>query len=347
MPRNRPRLATIAPLLVIVAGLACRIQYPGQPVEPSPQPPSSTSSPVGPAAIPRLVIVGPRPLPCPAGLCLQIYDPASGEYWADQPEIRGLSYQPGFVWQVIIEPGGGTSPAAWAVTQVVAQDLAAGEIVVTSPHVGDAFRAGDVVRGTVTVAPSDGQLVYRVYDAGGTLIGEGSIAVTSADAGSGSFESAIQFGEYEGPGRIEILDLFGSAGFVAGSTSVDLYLGMAAPPESRPSARVLESRGIFIDSPTRYSVSPPSFEVRGRVSLSPFENTLGYHVFGADGRLLNAGSLMVQAELGQPGIFTSPISSPASYRGPLRLVIFEGSAADGLVLASATLDLFVEGGALP
>ncbi len=347
MPRIRPRLATIAALLVIVAGLACGIQYPGQPLEPNLLPPSSISSPVGPTAIPRLVIVGPRGLSCPAGLCLQIYDPASGEYWVDQPEIRGFSYQPGFVWQLLVEQAGGTTLAVWAVTQVVAQDLAAGEITVKWPHIGDAFRAGDVLRGTVTVAPSDGQLVYRVYDAGGTLIGEGPIAVSSSAAGWGSFESAIQFAEYEGPGRIEILDLYSPAGFVGGSISVDLYLGMTAPPESRPSALVLESRGITIDWPARYSVSSPSFEVRGRVSLSPFENTLGYHVFGADGRLLNAGSLMVQAELGQPGTFVSPISSPASYRGPLRLVIFEGSAADGLVLASATLDLFVAGGSLP
>ena len=347
MTRTRSLLATIAPLLALVAGLACRIQYPGQPVEPGPQPPPSSSAPAGPTAIPRLVIVGPRPLSCPAGLCLQIYDPASGEYWADQPGIRGLTYQPGFVWQVLVEQDGGSSPAAWRVTQIVAQDLAAGEIVVASPRVGEVFGGGDSLRGTVTVGPSDGRLVYRVYDAGGTLIGEGSIAVTPADAGFASFESAIQFAEYEGPGRIEILDLFGSAGFVGGSTSVDLYLGMTAPPESRPSARVLESRGIYIDSPARYSVSPPSFEVRGRVSLSPFENTLGYHVFGADGRLLNAGSLMVQAELGQPGIFAGPISAPASYHGPLRLVIFEGSAADGLILASATLDLFVDGGSRP
>jgi len=347
MPRNPTRLATTVPLLVIVAGLACRIQYPGLPVEPSPQPPSSTSSPIVPTAIPRLVIVGPRPLSCPAGLCLQIYDPASGEYWADQPEIRGFSYQPGFVWQLLVEQAGATTPAAWAVTQVVAHDLAAGEITVKWPHIGDAFRAGDVLRGTVTVAPSDGQLVYRVYDAGGTLVGEGPIAVTSAAAGLGSFESAIQFAEYEGPGRIEILDLYSTARFVGESNSVDLYLGMTAPPESRPSALVVESRGIYINWPSPYSVSPPSFEVHGRVNLSPFENTLGYHVFGADGRLLSAGSLMVQAELGQPGIFASPISSPASYRGPLHLVIFESSAADGLVLASATLDLFAAGGSLP
>ncbi|MCX6025193.1 MAG: hypothetical protein NTY23_02860 [Chloroflexi bacterium] len=280
-------------------------------------------------------------------MCLQIYDPASGEYWADQPGIRGLSYQPGFVWQVLVEQAGSPSPAAWTVTQVVAQEVAAGEVAVTSPHVGEAFRAGEAVRGKVSAAPSDRQLVYRVYDAGGTLIGQGPIAVTPADAGSGSFESVIQFAEYEGPGRIEILDLYSSAGFVGRSASVDLYLGMTVPPESRPSAQVLESRSIHIDSPARYSVAPPTFEVRGRVSLSPFENTLGYHVFGADGRLLNAGSLMVQAELGQPGTFASPIAAPASYRGPVRLLIFEGSAADGLILASATLDLFVDGGSLP
>ena len=347
MPRNPLRRATIAPILVILAGLACRIQFPGQPVGPSPQPPTSPSSPAAPSALPRSLLVGPRPLPCPAGMCLQIYDPTSHEYWADQPEIRGLSYQPGFVWQVLVEAAGGTSPTAWSVTQIVAQELAAGEIVITSPQVGDAFRAGDALHGTVTVAPSDGQLDYRVYDAGGTPIGEGPIAVTAAGAGSGTFETAIQFAEYEGPGRIELLHFYSTAGFIGESTSVDLYLGMAAPPESRPSALVLDSRNIHIESPARYSVSPAAFEVRGRVSLSPFENTLGYHVFGADGRLLHAGSLMVKAELGQPGIFASPVSAPASYRGPLRLVIFEGSAADGLVLASATLDLFVDGGSQP
>ncbi len=83
------------------------------------------------------------------------------------------------------------------------------------------------------------------------------------------------------------------------------------------------------------------------MSISPFENTLGYHVFGADGQLLSAGSVMVQAELGQPGTFDSLVAMPPTYRGPARLVVFEASAADGLNLTFATLDVFVAGGSLP
>jgi hypothetical protein len=280
-------------------------------------------------------------------MCLQIYDPDSGDYWADQPAITGLAFEPGFVWHVSVQPADSSSPSAWIATQIISRDQAAGKMSVTSPLLGDAFRSGSLLRGAVTLAPSDGRFFYRVYDAGGRLIGEGPIAVTTAEAGSGSFEGVIQFAEYEGPGRIEILDLYSPAGFIGESTSVDIYLGMELPPVSRPSAQVLGSRSLSIDWPSRYSISPPTLEIRGRVSISPFENTLGYHVFGADGRLLSEGSLMVQAELGQPGTFAGPVTIPLSYRGPARLVIFEASAADGLMVTSATLDLYLAGGSLP
>jgi hypothetical protein len=126
---------------------------------------------------------------------------------------------------------------------------------------------------------------------------------------------------------------------------VDVYLGMAGPLESRPSAAVLEPRGIEIEAPLRYAIVAPSFEAKGKVRVSPFESTLGYHVIGSDGNLLSAGSLMVQAEMGQPGTFTGSIAMPPEYRGPARLLIFEGSAADGLILTWATLEVFAAGGA--
>jgi hypothetical protein len=198
------------------------------------------------------------------------------------------------------------------------------------------------LRGSVKVMPTDGQLVYRVFDAAGTLLGSGPITITPGEGAAGTFEVGIQFNDTEGPGRIEVLDLYGPVGFVGHATAVNVYLGLASPPESRPTPLVLEARAISIDSPASYAIVAPTFEVTGQVTVSPFESTLGYHVSRGDGNLLTAGSIQVQAEMGQPGTFTGSISLPDAYRGPARLVIFEGSAADGLILMSATLDFFVD-----
>ncbi len=229
--RNRSQLVVNMLLSAMMLGLACRAPWPSQPPGASSTSlsPSPTSTDLSPAS--RLVFVGPQLLTCPVGTCLQIYDPASGEYWADQPDLHGLVYEPGFVWHVAVQPADSPSPSAWTVAKVVSQERAAGTISVTAPILGDAFRSGDVLRGDVSVPPDSGQLLYRVYDAGGTLIGQGPIPVTPAAAGPSPFESVVQFSDYVGPGRIEILDPYTAAGFVGESASVDLYLGMAQPLE--------------------------------------------------------------------------------------------------------------------
>ncbi len=336
---------TLMLVLVVIGSLACGGQVSGPPTGNGS--PGATNLPRSSPPPTKRVLLGPRPVACSLGACVQEYDPESGDYHVDRQGVRGLVYVTGYVWEVRVERIFEAATDTWQLSEIISKERAAGPISISEPQIGDAFSAGGVLRGAVKVTPADGQLVYRVYDAAGTLLGSGPISTTQGEGATGSFEAALQFDAYEGPGRIEVMDLYGPIGFVGYSTAVDVYLGMASPPESRPTPPVLEARSISIDAPTSYAIAAPTFEVKGHVAVSPFESTLGYHVFGGDGRLLTAGSLQVQAEMGQPGSFASSISLPEAYRGPARLVIFEGSAADGLILASATLDVFATGVAQP
>lgn len=344
MNRTSPARPLLLLTLALLGALAC-----GQATTPSDGSNGQPSAPPPITLTPaptKVVLVGPRQYACKLGACVQVYDPETGDYHVDQQSVPGLVYVAGYVWEVEVQETTWTTPVTWQLLQILSKDRAAGEIAIDEPRTGEAFPSGGVIRGTVKVTPADGQLVYRVYDAAGNLLGSGPISTVQGEGATGSFEGSIQFGTYQGPGRIEVLDLYGSVGFVGHATAVDVYLGMASPPESRPTALVLEGRTISIESPGSYSIAAPTFEVRGQVAISPFESTLGYHVLGSDGNLLSAGSLQVQAEMGQPGTFTGTISLPDAYRGPARVIIFEGSAADGLILASATLDVFA-GGAAP
>jgi len=332
--------------LVVLGALACGglVTGPSNGTNPLPSATNAARSSPPPTT---MVLVGPKPVACALGECIQVYDPASGAYHVDLQGIPGFDYIPGYVWQLQVEEIVEAAPGSWQLSRIISQERAAGEITIRAPQVGDAFPSGGVLRGSVQVMPSDGQLVYRVFDAAGALLGSAPIGIISGEGTAGTFEASIRWNDYGGPGRIEVFDLYGPVGFVGHATAVDVYLGMASPPESRPTPLVLEARAMSIDSPASYAIVAPTFEVRGQVTISPFESTLGYHVLGGDGNLLAAGSIQVQAEMGQPGAFTGSISLPDSYRGPARLILFEGSAADGLILMSATLDVFVDSASGP
>ncbi len=347
---NTHRTSLARPVLMLVVAvlgaLACAGQASESTTENNAPPSAQPAAQLTPAPT-KVVLVGPRQVACKLGACVQVYDAESGEYQVDQQSVPGLVYVNGYVWEVQVQETTWTTPVTWQLMQILSKERVAGEITITEPRAGGALPSDGVIHGAVKVTPADGQLAYRVYDAAGNLLGTGPISTVQGEGATGSFEGSIQFGAYQGPGRIEVMDLYGPVGFVGHATAVDVYLGMASPPETRPAPLALEGRTISIDRPDSYSIVTPTFEVRGQVTISPFESTLGYHVLGSDGNLLAAGSMQVQAEMGQPGTFSGSISLPETYRGPARLVIFEGSAADGLILASATLDVFATGVAQP
>jgi hypothetical protein len=99
-------------------------------------------------------------------------------------------------------------------------------------------------------------------------------------------------------------------------------------------------RVITIDSPANGSEITGPFVVKGGVTVSPFENTLSYSVFipGTKDPVAQAGFTISGDGLGGPGTFELPLDfTAAGFKGPIRIVIADISPADGSYLAVNTL----------
>ena len=104
-----------------------------------------------------------------------------------------------------------------------------------------------------------------------------------------------------------------------------------------PAAQV--PRSITLEAPARNAVVRPPVEVRGRVTVGPFENNLRGRVYDADGRVIGEGPVMVTPDapgtLGGPGRFQGTIPVRAPHNGPARVEVAELSMRDGSLMASA------------
>ncbi len=102
-------------------------------------------------------------------------------------------------------------------------------------------------------------------------------------------------------------------------------------------------RDIQIDSPLEDSRVSGSLEVRGGVSVVPFEATLNYRIYSERGEEYQVGYIMVDApDYGQPGTFVKTIDLSGIPSGVIYLEIAELSAADGSVVTLRAVRLIVE-----
>ncbi|MBN1439018.1 MAG: hypothetical protein JW929_06360 [Anaerolineales bacterium] len=94
-------------------------------------------------------------------------------------------------------------------------------------------------------------------------------------------------------------------------------------------------RAISITGPAEGAQVSGSVQLTGTITISPFENTLTYRIYGPAGEGLDGGPLMVASEdMGTPGTFNVAIDLagiPAGTR--IRLEVLDLSAADGSLLA--------------
>lgn len=114
----------------------------------------------------------------------------------------------------------------------------------------------------------------------------------------------------------------------------------ATAPPAGPAART-----ITIDTPTQNQVVANPIDVRGRVSITPFENNLVYRATNQSANLVDEGAVAVTGEQGKPGTFSVEISPVGQPGDRLRIDILDISAADSSILASASVDLVL--GAAP
>jgi hypothetical protein len=103
-------------------------------------------------------------------------------------------------------------------------------------------------------------------------------------------------------------------------------------------------REILLTAPAQGAAVSGSMQVVGSVTVSPFENTLGYSIFDMGGNLLGSGPIMVaSAGMGTPGTFNSPIDvSDIPAGAVIRLEVSDLSAADGSILAMDSVECTVQ-----
>ncbi len=103
-------------------------------------------------------------------------------------------------------------------------------------------------------------------------------------------------------------------------------------------------REITISAPLPDAAVSHPLPVAGTVTVSPFENTLGYAIFDLGGNKLAEGSIMVASGgMGEPGTFNSPIDISAIPAGTIiQLEVSDLSAADGSILAMDSVYVLVK-----
>jgi Immunoglobulin-like domain of bacterial spore germination len=100
-----------------------------------------------------------------------------------------------------------------------------------------------------------------------------------------------------------------------------------------------QQRTITIDSPVEGAQVSWPLTVTGHFTVAPFENTLAYSVYDKDHSQVAVGSLMVNAQQpGGPGTFSLTLDlSSKNAAGPLEIQVEDTSAADGSILALASV----------
>jgi hypothetical protein len=105
-----------------------------------------------------------------------------------------------------------------------------------------------------------------------------------------------------------------------------------------------EQREITIESPADGVTLPAGpVEVKGSYTVSPFENTLAYHVKDQTGKELLSGSFTTQGEMGKPGTFAGTIDLSSVPSGLQVLIeVSDVSAADGSILAMDSVEVMIQ-----
>ncbi len=102
-------------------------------------------------------------------------------------------------------------------------------------------------------------------------------------------------------------------------------------------------REIVIESPANSSEVSNHIQLTGRVSISPFENTLLVRIMDSDNNPIYQGPIQVNTpDMGAPGTFDAQVNLSSSHQvipGKIRIEILDISMADGSVLAMDSVDV--------
>lgn len=232
----------------------------------------------------------------------------------------------------VSEPGASGAPpvARASLVLVIAPPQA---ILIDTPPPGATVGSPVVITGRTARLPFQGALGYRILNATGNQIGQGSFPVASAPDGPGSFNASLTFAVPPAGGRItvEIVDQNATTGQIAASARIDLNV---AP----------QQQAIIIESPPPNQQVGSPMTVVGRTVRLPQGSQLTYRVRDAQGQQIGAGQFGVAGTQEGGGRFTAQVffNLPPG-GGPITLELLELDPGNGQVRASATLPLVVAG----
>jgi hypothetical protein len=103
-------------------------------------------------------------------------------------------------------------------------------------------------------------------------------------------------------------------------------------------------RVITIESPVEYTEVAGSVQLKGSVTIAPFENNLVYRIYDVGGVELAIGPITVTAtEMGGPGTFDQTVEFGDLLSGTaIRIEVEDQSMADGSLLAMDSVVLIVQ-----
>jgi hypothetical protein len=214
-------------------------------------------------------------------------------------------------------------------------------IIVESPPAGTTVGSPMTVTGRVVRLPANGALTYRVRDARGAQIGQGSFGVVGSQDGGARFNAQVFFTAPQGGGPItlELLEL-DTNGQVRTSATLPLQVA-GAPPPPATSTPAPTTQGITIDTPPAGTVVGSPVVITGRTALPPRTGRLFYVVRSLNRDQLGQGEFPVPA--GQPGnvpfVASIAFAEPAQ-GGGIVIEIYDRDAV-GNQLASAIVQLQV------
>lgn len=202
---------------------------------------------------------------------------------------------------------------------------AARSIIIDTPVDGAVVRNPVELRGRVTVLPFENNLVYRIYDQGNTLLQEGAVTVDGGTGQGGTFAVPISISAAPSGGlRLEVVDIDQADGQVLARAAAAITLAPALP-----------TRSITLDAPAEGAIVSSPVELRGRVTVLPFENNLTYRVFAADNTSIGSGAITVVAAADGSGTFAVPIAINAAAGSTVRIEVQDVNVADGSLFAAA------------
>ena len=280
---------------------------------------------------------------------------AARAYLGDRVPVRSLTITSGRIVAETVthRSGDGLCCPTLAITRDFA--LRGGELaerqalVIESPLPGETVASGVEVRGTTTMQPSGGGLRYLVYDARGGVIGMGALPVEGFD---GILRGRSPRRWSSSRARVDP-DVSRSSTWMRTTvrrlarTTVPVVLeatpSMYGAPPTEETGR--PTRELVLEAPLSGATVGADIEVRGRVSVMPFEKNLTYRIYDEAGTVVGESYISVEGNLDGPGTFAKSIAvTGTTAPGPLRIEVRDVSEADGSLFVSTWVEVWFTGG---